>query len=282
MNRWSVDQKVIAVTGAASGIGRHLALALAQRGATLALADIRGEGLVEAADQVRAAGGMADTETVDVRDPDQVRSWADGVARRLGRVDGVIANAGLVLGTQPVDTVPAEQFEHIMGVNFWGAVHTSLAFLPHLRIRPRAALAIMSSIAGEMAILRQTPYTTSKFAIRGFAEGLRLELARTNVRVTVILPGAVTGTTINLTAPGVPPDDARVAHEAMQHMPLSTTVDRAAASIVRGIEAGKPRLIIGRDAHAMDLVARLAPGRYTKLVERPMAKLAATFVAPTS
>jgi len=185
-----------------------------------------------------------------------------------------------VLGTRPVDSVPAEQFRLIMDVNFWGAVNTSLAFLPHLRPRPRSALVIMASIAAEMAILRQTPYTTSKFAVRGFAEGLRLELADTDVRVTLVLPGAITGTPINLNAPGVTPGQARVAHDAMQQMPLSTPVERAAERIVRGIERGRPRVLVGADAFAMDVVARVAPGGYTKIVRRPMGKLAAGFISP--
>jgi NAD(P)-dependent dehydrogenase (short-subunit alcohol dehydrogenase family) len=280
MSSWSVEQQVIAVTGAASGIGRHLAIALARRGATLALADIRGEALLEVSDQVAAAGSEADTETVDVTDAEQVRQWANGVASRFGRVDGVVANAGIVLGTRPVDAVPADQFRLIMDVNFWGAVNTSLAFLPHLRQRPRSALVIMASIAAEMAILRQTPYTTSKFAVRGFAEGIRLELADTDVRVTLVLPGAITGTPINLNAPGLMPGQAQVAHEAMQQMPLSTPVERAAERIVRGIERGRPRVLIGADAFAMDVLARVAPGGYTKIVRRPMSKLAATFISP--
>jgi short-subunit dehydrogenase len=172
--------------------------------------------------------------------------------------------------------------EWLMGINFWGVVNVTRAFLPHLEKQPSAHIANLSSIFGIIAPPGQTAYAAAKFAVRGFSESLRHELALRNssVRLSVVHPGGIaTGIARNARVGAHMHDNARRAEgidrfEAM----AQTTPDEAARVIIDGIEANKPRILIGSDARFIDVLQRLLPGTYwarlQKQVDKAAAKLA--------
>jgi NAD(P)-dependent dehydrogenase (short-subunit alcohol dehydrogenase family) len=196
--------KVAAVTGAASGIGRALAEVLAQRGCSLALADLDAGGLAETARRVEAAGRRASTHVVDVADWERMVRFADEVVEAHGGVDLVVNNAGVsVTGTLEEQSI--EDLRWIVGVNFWGVVHGCKAFLPHLRKRPEGHLVNLSSVLGLIGLPTQTSYCATKFAVRGFSEGLWAELADSRIGVTVVHPGGVRTNIVRASRTADPP-----------------------------------------------------------------------------
>ena len=266
----SFANKVAVVTGAGSGIGRALALALARDGAWLALNDVGADGLAETERQARALGARdVVAGTFSVADRDAVFGFADAVADRYRQVDVVVNNAGIALDAAAVADVRAEDFRKVMDVNFWGVVWGTQAFLPHLEARPRAALVNVSSMFGTVGIALQAPYCASKFAVRGFTESLRME-ARAyapHVTVTTVHPGGIaTGIAEKSRSAGVRTPAERARDLAAFDRVLVTPVETAARAILDGVRAGRERVLIGADARQADALARLMPQRYTRLV----------------
>lgn len=262
----TLDGKVLAITGAASGIGRALALEAAGRGSFLALSDVDADGLEETRALADAAGDReVVADVVDVADRAAVGAWADRVAEHFGRVDVVVNNAGVALVGDTWDLDP-EQMEWIMSVNFWGVVHGSRAFLPHLVASGDGHLVNMSSLFGLVPMPGQSMYNASKFAVRGFSEALRTELlvAEHPVAVTVVHPGGVkTAIARNARASdGVDKDSvARFFDQKLAR----TTPERAAHVIWEGTLAGMPRVLVGTDAHVVHQLSRLVGARYQDL-----------------
>ncbi|HYI62351.1 MAG TPA: SDR family oxidoreductase [Acidimicrobiales bacterium] len=264
------DDRVAAVTGAASGIGRALALDLARRGAHLALSDVDEAGLAETADRAQARGVTVTTAAVDVADRDAVHAWADDVVEGHGRVNLVVNNAGVALGAT-VEAMPYEDIEWLMGVNFWGVVHGTKAFLPHLKASGEGHVVNVSSVFGLIGIPSQSAYNAAKFAVRGFTEALRLELdmARCGVSATTVHPGGIrTNIARNarmhasLVDIGSDPEQARQDFEKL----FITSPEKAARVIVRAVQLDKRRAMIGPDGHAIDVLARLPPTVYQRLI----------------
>ena len=266
----SFANKVAVVTGAGSGIGRALALALARDGAWLALNDVGADGLAETERQARALGARdVVTGTFSVADRDAVFAFADAVADRYRQVDVVVNNAGIALDVATVADLQPDDFQAVMDVNFWGVVWGSQAFLPHLEARPRAALVNVSSMFGTVGIALQAPYCASKFAVRGFTESLRME-ARAyapHVTVTTVHPGGIaTSITQNAMSAGVRSPAERARDMEAFERGLVTSPETAAGVILDGVRAGRERVLIGADARQADALARLMPQRYTRLV----------------
>ena len=186
------EGKVAAVTGASSGIGRSLAVLLAESGCDLALSDINEAGLEETALQARTHGVNVTTARVDVADKDAVHAWADRVVAEHGRVNLIFNNAGVALGTT-VEAMKYEDFEWLMGINFWGVVYGTKAFLPHLKASGDGHIVNVSSVFGLAGIPSQSAYNSAKFAVRGFTESLRQELEITGapVSATSVHPGGI-------------------------------------------------------------------------------------------
>ena len=184
--------KVAAITGAASGMGRTLALELARRGCHLALSDVNEAGLAETARLAAQAGVKVTTAKVNVADREAVFAWADQVAADHGKVNLIFNNAGMALGAF-ADTVAPKDFEWIMGINFWGVVWGTQAFLPHLRKAGEGHVINTSSLFGLLAVPTQGCYNASKFAVRGFTEALRqeLDMERCGVSATCVHPGGI-------------------------------------------------------------------------------------------
>lgn len=265
----TLDDKVCVVTGAGSGIGRALALNLAGRGARLALSDVDDAGLAATVDQVRAAGGReVRSDHLDVADRDGLASYAAGVADHFGRVNVVVNNAGVALAGNLEDLEYADM-DWIIGINFWGVVHGTKEFLPHLIASGDGHLVNISSLFGLVSMPGQSMYNASKYAVRGMSEAVREEMliAGHPVGVTVVHPGGIkTAIARNgrVSAREDKDKTARLFDERLAKM----TPERAAEIIVRGILHNRARVLVGLDAHAVHHLAKLTGSRYQDIVAK--------------
>jgi short-subunit dehydrogenase len=265
-----------AVTGAANGIGRALALELAARGCDLALADRDEAGLqAVAAEIAKAHSQKVTTHRVDVSDPSQIEVFAQAAVAAHPGLNIVVNNAGVALLGR-FDEIDQAQMDWLMNINFWGVVHTTRAFLPHLALRREAHIVNLSSIFGIVAPPGQTAYTAAKFAVRGFSESLRheLQMAASPVRLSVVHPGGVATNIARNSRTGVGvTDNARRAQSIERFDAVAKTTPAAAAlRIIAGIEKNQPRILIGHDARFMDLLQRFRPATYWAVLARRIEK----------
>jgi short-subunit dehydrogenase len=250
------------VTGAAGGIGRGIAVALARRGCNLALADIDEAALARTSAEIAAPGTRVSTHRLDVADHGTVAAFPEHVLAEHRGVDFLFNNAGVALGGTFLD-VAEYDFEWLFGINFWGVVRMTRAFLPHLLKSDQAWLVNVSSLFGLIAPPGQTAYAASKFAVRGFTESLRHELAGTNVGVTVVHPGGVaTSIAKNARMPGGPAAEEAAKRRTSFESHLTMPPEVAGETIVRGVENRKARILVGNDAKLAALVERLMPVNY--------------------
>jgi short-subunit dehydrogenase len=261
-----------AVTGAASGIGRALALELAARGCDLALADRDEAGLQTlAAEIARASPRKVTTHRVDVSEPQAILDFAQAATAAHPGLNIVINNAGVALMGTFAEIDQAEM-DWLMNINFWGVVRSTRAFLPHLSRQREAHLVNLSSIFGIVAPPGQTAYAAAKFAVRGFSESLRHELAMaaSPVRLSVVHPGGVATNIARNSRTGVGmTDNARRAQSIERFDAVARTTPQAAAlRIIEGIQKNRPRILIGNDARFMDLLQRLRPASYWRVLAR--------------
>jgi short-subunit dehydrogenase len=258
-----VQGTVAAITGAGSGIGRALALNLAKSGCALAIADIRGATLEETAELASEAGAQkVTTHVCDVSDLAAVESYAADASAAHGRVQLLVNNAGVALGGTFQD-ISMEDFHWLMGINFWGVINGCKAFLPILLRQHEAHIVNVSSVFGLLAPPGQTAYVSSKYAVRGFTESLRLELHGTAVRVSAVHPGGVaTNIAKNARVGGqlrdASPESVEQERVSIDRM-LTLPPERAAAIIVKGIERNQRRILVGRDAETIALLTRWLP-----------------------
>jgi NAD(P)-dependent dehydrogenase (short-subunit alcohol dehydrogenase family) len=265
----SFDGRVVAITGAGSGIGRALAVDLARRGALLALSDVSEAGLAGTVDLVKAAGVReVRNDLVDVASADALATWATDVVGQLGRVNVLVNNAGEVLDLE------ASDMEWVVGINFWGVVNGTRAFLPHLIASGEGHVVTMSSPFGLLSIPGQSMYNATKYAVRGFSESLREELLMAGhpVGVTVVHPGGVRTAIVRSSRVSAREDHdelARMFDERLARMPPAC----AAEIILRGVLRGKPRVLVGIDAHALHQFARIVGARYQDVVARRAARM---------
>lgn len=252
------------ITGAGSGIGRALALELARIGACLALSDVNKEGLDHTVQRCRTRGADARAYILDVSDREAVFAHAEQVVHDFGSVDLVINNAGVAMSGRVQDT-SYDDFRWLMDIDFYGVLHGTQAFLPHLIASGDGYLVNISSVFGLIAVPKQAPYNAAKFAVRGLTEALRLEMAVENLPVTVscVHPGGIR-TNIARSARSNP-EQANDLTKTFDKIAV-TSPDRAARVILRGVLRGKPRVLIGADAFGIGLMARALGGRYMPLV----------------
>lgn len=263
----ALNGKIAVVTGAASGIGRALALALARRSCVLELADIDELGLRATADACRALGSGVYTRGIDVSQREAVHAWAREVGERHA-VNLVFNNAGVALGGG-VEEIVYDDIERIMSVNFWGVVYGTMAFLPLLRRSGDGHVVNIASIYGALAMPGQSAYNASKFAVRGFSESLRMELdiKGCNVSSSLVLPG---GIRTNIAASAVIRSGSLIPDGDLARRQFSarliTEPERAAEIILNGVSKRKRRILVGRDAFWFDVLVRLLPAAYERLV----------------
>ena len=263
-----VSSGVAVVTGAGSGIGRALAQQLSAAGSALAIADIDEKGLTETAATLTNKKAAVSTHVLDVSNEEGVRSFAEDVAARHGRVTLLINNAGVALiGT--FEEISLDDLRWLMGINFWGVVYGVKYFLPFLKQQPRAHIVNLSSVFGIIAPVGQSAYSASKFAVRGFTEAVRHELEGTSVFVSCVHPGGIHTPIAKRARLGA--NAARNKHEeaiARFEQLTPTSPEAAAARILKGVERREPRILIGRDARQIDIVQRLRPATYWKMMAK--------------
>ncbi len=265
------EHKVIAITGAGSGIGRALALDLAARGAVLALADKDEAGLAETK---RLLGNRpASITALDVTDTPALHAWISAAVSDFGRLDGIINNAGLSV-VAPFADCPRADFDRVMAVNFTGVVEGCRAALPHVRASAAKDgvgwIVNISSVFGMMGYPTQSAYNASKYAVRGLTEALAMELALTDPNVCVIRvhPGGIK-TNVAKNAKRVallPGQDPNTDFAAEFEKNAPTTPEQAAATIIRGMERRQHRVLIGPDARFIDWMVRLFPVKHFKVI----------------
>lgn len=267
----TLQGKVVTITGAASGMGRALALHCASLGSKLAISDIDEKGVQETGERARKAGAPAvDVIKLDVADRAAIHAWAARVKEKLGGADVLVNNAGVSLSCS-VETMRDEDFEWLFGINFWGVVNGCKAFLPQLQEKPEANIVNLSSVFGIIGVPSQSAYCAAKFAVRGYSESLRQELAlsKSRVRITCVHPGGIKTEIAkrgrHYQDPlGAPTDTATAAANFEQA--ARTTAEQAAQQIARAILKNQARLLIGPDAVAIDVMARSLPATYDKVV----------------
>ena len=257
---------------------RSRALELAARGCDLALADRDEAGLASLAGELAGPGRKVTTHRLDVSDAPAIAQFADDATRAHPGLNIVINNAGVALFGS-FDEIDQAEMEWLFNINFWGVVHGTRAFLPHLARQPEAHVVNLSSIFGIIAPPGQSAYAAAKFAVRGFSESLRHELAAANspVRLSVVHPGGVaTAIARNARAGAGMTDNARRVQSIERFERLAKTSPRdAALRIIAGIERNEPRILIGGDARFMDLLQRFMPGTYWKVMAKRLEKATA-------
>jgi NADP-dependent 3-hydroxy acid dehydrogenase YdfG len=258
--------KVAVVTGAGSGIGRALALNLAQRGAKLALSDVDVNGLAETVRQVEALGGEVESQFLDVTQRETVLEYAETVKTRFGKINQIYNNAGIAYHGD-VEQSSFKDIERIVDVDFWGVVNGTKAFIPHLQESGDGHIVNISSLFGLLAMPSQAAYNAAKFAVRGFSEALRMELliSKAPVKMTVVHPGGIK-TAIARNATVAENYDQQSVAKFFDAKLAKTTPDQAAKTILKGVEKGKGRVLIGSDAIALDLFQRITGSKYQRVV----------------
>jgi NAD(P)-dependent dehydrogenase (short-subunit alcohol dehydrogenase family) len=263
--------RVAAVTGAASGIGRSLAVELARRGTLLALSDTDEVGLAETVALCEGSGVKVTSQRLDVADRPAVHAWADQVVADHGKVNLVVNNAGVALIAK-VEDMSYDDLEWLMNINFWGVVHGTKAFLPHLRAAGEGHIVNVSSVFGLVSVPSQSAYNAAKFAVRGFTDALRMELEidPCGVSCTTVHPGGIK--TNIARAARVHENAADLAGDAdlgtqFEKVAL-TSPDKAARQILAAVQADRRRTLVGPDAKAIDLISRLPARLYQRLLVR--------------
>lgn len=256
------------VTGAAGGIGRAIAVSLARRSCNVALADIDEAGMAGTAELMRGYGVNVSRHRLDVADRIAVAEFPDIVAEEHAGVDVLVNNAGVAVGGS-FEQVTDEDFEWLFEINFWGVVRMTRAFLPRLRASEDACVVNLSSVYGLVAPPEQAAYAASKFAVRGFSEALRHELAGAGIGVSVVHPGGIaTSIAEKARVPAGISEEEIARRRARYRKLLRLPPEIAGETIVSGIERRQPRILIGSDAKVISAIARLLPVSYWKLLAR--------------
>ena len=259
-----LHDRVAVITGAAGGIGEGLAWALARAGCHLALVDIDTAGLGRVSEALRATGRRVSTHVVSVADRTAMASLPAAVVDAHGAAHILVNNAGVSVAGR-FEAVPLADLDWIFSINFWGVVHGCHAFLPLLRAQDEAHIVNVGSSFGLLNMAGKTGYGATKFAVRGFSEALRAELAGSRVGLTVLYPGAVATDIVHR---GRVADPAQREAEARFLASRALPVERAAQAMLRGIRHDHARVLVGMDYRLIDWMARLSPAMAAWLMGR--------------
>lgn len=268
------NNKVAAITGAGSGIGQQLAVLLAKQGCHLALSDVNEEGLQKTLELVKETGVRTTLKKVNVAVLEEVRTWAKQVEQEHGQVNMIFNNAGVALGST-VEGASYEELEWIVDINFWGVVYGTKEFLPLIKKTGDGHIVNISSLFGLTAQPTQAAYNATKFAVRGFTEALRQELDIENAGVSALCvhPGGIRTNIANaakmndsIKSLGMNPENSARSFNKLLRCPP----EEAARQILAAVQKDKRRLLIGNDAKVIDLVQRLLPTGYQKMVALAM------------
>jgi short-subunit dehydrogenase len=258
--------RVAVLTGAGGGIGRATSMSLARRGCHLALCDIDESGLEQTQAQVLASGTRASAHVLDVASREAVATLPAAVLKAHGRADLLINNAGVALAGS-FEQVSEADFDWLMEINFHAVVRMTRAFLPLLKASDDARIVNLSSVFGLIAPPGQCAYSASKFAVRGFSNALRHELAGSRVNVSVVHPGGVaTAIARNARVSATVSAEERRHRMDQADRVLRLLPEQAGEAIVRGLEKRRARILVGRDAVLISLLERLLPVSYWRVL----------------
>lgn len=265
----NLSGKVAVITGVGSGIGKALSLHLAKGGCNLSLNELNIERLEETIDECKKINPSINiySESFDVSDSQKMHFFAKNTVEKLNHVDIMINNAGVAIGAVKAEELKKEDFDWIMGINFWGMVYGTQAFVPHLKSRQESALVNISSLFGLVGIAYQAAYCTTKFAIRGFTESLRMETLHDAPHLTIhtVHPGGVS-TRIATDSKWVLDRDKPDDHDIKANELLVMPPPKAAKIIIDGIKQKKSRILVGNDAKRASLIQRIWPQKYSKIL----------------
>jgi NAD(P)-dependent dehydrogenase (short-subunit alcohol dehydrogenase family) len=267
----SFSNKVAAITGAGSGMGRSLAINLAKRGCQVAISDVDEASLAETAKLAGVHGVKVTSKRVDVSKRDEVYAWADEVVADHGKCNLIFNNAGVGYGAS-VEGCEYDDAEWVVGINFWGVVYGTKAFLPHLRASGDGHVVNTSSLFGLLGFPGQSTYNATKFAVRGFTEALRIELDMMNapVSATSVHPGGIKTNIARTARMNKSVMDLGVKDLTNSHLQIEkqfrVTADDAAEIILRGVQRNARRVLVGTDAKIYDLMQRVIPSSYQWIV----------------
>lgn len=262
--------KVAAITGAGSGIGQQLAVLLAKQGCHLSLSDVNEQGLTQTAELVKESHVRVTTQKLDVADRDAMKEWAADTVQNHGSVNMIFNNAGVALGST-VEGASYEELEWIVNINFWGMVYGTKEFLPLIKKSGEGHIINISSLFGLTAQPTQSAYNATKFAVRGFTESLRQELDMENCGVSALCvhPGGIRTNIANaakmndsIRSLGMHPEKSAESFNKLLRCPP----EEAARQIIEAVQKDKRRLLIGNDAKAIDLMQRILPTGYQRVM----------------
>ena len=262
--------KVAAVTGAGSGIGQQLAVLLAKQGCHLSLSDVNEQGLVETVEKLKDSNVRVTIKKLDVSDRIAMKEWAEETVKDHGSVNMIFNNAGVALAST-VEGASYEELEWIVNINFWGVVYGTKEFLPLIKKTGEGHIINISSLFGLTAQPTQSGYNATKFAVRGFTESLRQELDMENCGVSALCvhPGGIRTNIANsakmndsLKSLGMNPEKSARSFNKLLRCPP----EEAARQILEAVQKDKRRLLIGNDAKAIDLIQRILPTGYQKVI----------------
>jgi len=265
----SFNGKITVITGAASGIGRELALQMSREGAVIVAADYNKKSLAETVKIIKNAGGQAAGFPLDISDIKQVTKFAADVKKRYRSIDILVNNAGVALFGK-IDELSIKNFEWIVNINLWGAIYMTKAFLPEIKEKQDSYLVNVSSIFGVVGVGSQSAYCTTKFGLRGFTEALQHELSDFPVNIVSVIPGGIK-TDIAKNARYI--EDGAVNKNIEEHVRKfdnisKTTAAEAAEVIIKGMKNKKSRIRIGSDAKFLDRLQRLMPVKYSRVIAK--------------
>ncbi|WP_229236276.1 SDR family oxidoreductase [Emticicia sp. TH156] len=263
-----IKDSVFIVTGAASGIGRALAIQAAAAGAQVIATDVNQTGLD---DTLALASGTVKKYLLDVADPEQIKRFAKDIIHEYPHEPIILVNnAGVALFSGSFLETSPEDFEWLLNINLMGVVRMTKAFLRHMVKLNQGHIVNMSSVFGITAMPNNSAYSTAKFGVKGFSDVLKIELLRTSVKVSSVHPGGIKTNIAANSRLGRTKDneEGRRAIKQFEKAALKMSADRAAAIILAGIEKDRPRIIVGKDARTLDLIARVFPNTYHKVLAR--------------
>ncbi|MED5816058.1 SDR family NAD(P)-dependent oxidoreductase [Mycolicibacterium sp. 050232] len=265
--------KVAVVTGAGSGIGQALAIELGRSGAKLAISDVDTEGLAVTEERLKAIGAEVKADRLDVTEREAFLLYADAVKEHFGKVNQIYNNAGIAF-TGDVEISQFKDIERVMDVDFWGVVNGTKAFLPHLIESGDGHVVNVSSLFGIFSVPGQAAYNSAKFAVRGFTEALRQEMAvaKHPVKVTCVHPGGIK-TAIARNSTAAEGLDQKALAETFDRKLANTTPQRAAKIILEAVRKDKARVLVGPDAKVLDVIVRITGSGYQKLFASAMGRM---------
>ena len=268
-----LNECALIVTGAASGIGRQVALQAAKLGAAVIAADINTTALEETKQMGLQQGLQMETHTLDVADKQAICDFAADIVPRLhNRKLVLINNAGVGLFSGDFHHTNLDDFEWLMNINLWGVIRLTKAFYPYFIEQNQGHIVNVSSVFGLGGFANQTAYCTAKFGVRGFTEALRMELSGTGIHTTSVHPGGIKTNIMRAAKPrGTQVTEAmhNKSTETFEKIAM-TTPEKAALLILDAVEKKKFRLVIGKDGRLIDVITRLLPVGYTKIFKRKM------------